>query len=195
MKAQLVIFLALTSVSFAQSSPSIVNNGAAPVRIVSTLAKPSDMLAALTMLNTSGRKVSNVSIGLIVTVPQGCSSTPYRGNERIRSYPVSLDPNESTTITDLHMSMIGIRRLLSRLHATNVVSQISIVGATFSDGEKWTLTKSGKNYDDQMYGATAQLRCGVKVSGVSYADGLGAANASCANGAKLAHVLILLLQS
>ncbi len=162
MKPQLVFFLALTSMCYAQSSPSIVNNGAAPVRIVSTLAKPNDMLAALTMQNTSSRKVSNVSIGLIVTVPQGCTSTPYRSSERIHSYQVSLDPNSSTTISDLHMSTIGIRSLLKSLHASNVVSQISVVGATYSDGEKWTLTKSGKNYDDQMYAATAQVRCGVK---------------------------------
>ena len=155
--------LSFSSVGFAQTSPAIVNNPSAPIRIVSTLANADDMLAALTMLNTSNRRVNRVSIGLIVTIPQGCAAAAYRSKERMHSFPVALDSNASTTLTNLHMSTIGINRLLSRVHGKDIVAQISIVGATYADGEKWTLTKpANKIYDEKMAAQTSQSRCGGK---------------------------------
>ncbi len=141
------------------------------MRLVSDLATATDMMAGVTISNVTGRNVTKVSIGLIVTIPQQCNARSFVSRERVHSFDVTLAPGESTTLSNLHLSTVGLRRLIARLHAQDVLSQIAIVGVTYNDGTSWHLTRSTRVYDARMMKKEIALRCGT-VQGKSFtADG------------------------
>ena len=168
----LPVSLALaSSVCLGQTSPSIVNLASAPVRIVSLQSTPSDMLSAVTVTNQSGKKITSLFIGLIVAVPQGCTDQPYLGKERGHDFAVQLDSDASTTVTDLKMSYVGLHKLMQRVHASDILAEIAITRVTYDTGERWTLSRSGRTYDDRLFAATANVRCHPQAAGHFTATG------------------------
>jgi len=170
MRRLFVFFAAFTNICLAQTSPSIVNTVSGPIQVVSTVARPNDMISEMSIRNSSSLKISQIRIGLIISIPLGCGEIEYTSREHTRSMSVDLSPNATVTLKDIHVSPKAMAKLQRSRRATSLVSQIAIVGATYSDGSTWALARNGKSYNDEKLQKEASLRCITNKSKLSIAD-------------------------
>lgn len=156
----LVVFAAFTSVCVAQTTPSIVNDPSAPVKIISTLASTTDLEAAVTVANTSNKEVTAVTLGLIVTIPQSCANVPFTDREHTKNYRITIQAGQNGTIQSAGVAPQAFQRLMQRHGAIDIVPQIAIVRTTFSDGSSWSASpRTGNTYDDAKAAIDGALRC------------------------------------
>ena len=160
-----LVLLVLTSRALAQGSPAMVNKGDGPVRIVSILSKPTDLLAEVVLHNRGDRSITAVRLGLILAVPSVCGDTPYISRDRTRSFWVDLPKGKDATVKDVQMSPKAVLHLKRLKNASDVLSQLTILKVKYADGSMWTLDRRDRTYDDDLMIKTANGRCVNKSAG------------------------------
>jgi hypothetical protein len=178
MKRLLVLCACLTSASFAQTSSSIVNKTDSPVKIVSILSKPSDMLAEVNLHNSTDRNVAQVRLGLLLAVPPACGARPYLSEDYTRDYHVTVSSNADFKLSDVGMSPGPVLKLKQLKEASTVISQVTVLSVTFSDGSEWKLTRTDRSFDDLLMSETTAAMCPSSGSTMRIKDGKRCAQAS-----------------